>query len=338
MSKLKKIPLLIFLILFLVSSTASAFTSASKQVFVTEGDATREYITTQTTFKAFLESENIIINEHDIINVDLYAKLDKESPNYVNIARAIDVVVIKDLNKMVISAPHNMTTSEFIRMLERESGQTYIANQYYTEELIYVDEIILETITTQEFVITAKVPFATDYVYNDELLHGSQRVYSNGEYGQKEVVVSATFVGGIEQNREVLHEEQIIIPTNKIIAVGTGELKETQKPPRLSDFTSSNRLVMEATAYTSGFESTGKHPGHPAFGITASGLPAGREVVAVDPNVIPLGTRLYVEGFGEVVAGDTGSAIRGNRIDVYFEDVTDAINFGRQDLVVYILD
>ena len=95
---------------------------------------------------------------------------------------------------------------------------------------------------------------------------------------------------------------------------------------------------MEATAYTSGPESTGKRPGHPLYGITRSGLPTRPGVVAVDPDVIPLGSIVWVEGYGLAVALDTGSAIRGNRVDVWFEDVQTALAWGRREVWVGVLD
>jgi 3D (Asp-Asp-Asp) domain-containing protein len=83
------------------------------------------------------------------------------------------------------------------------------------------------------------------------------------------------------------------------------------------------------TAYTAGPESTGKSPGHPAYGITSSGAPAVEGVtIAVDPSVIPIGSRVYIEGLGYFVAQDTGSAIKGKRIDVFMNDLEEALQFG----------
>lgn len=98
-------------------------------------------------------------------------------------------------------------------------------------------------------------------------------------------------------------------------------------------------MTFTLTAYTAGPESTGKSPGHPAYGITATGKRAteGR-TIAVDPKVIPYGSRVYIEGVGIRTAEDTGGAIRGNRIDVYMEDLGQAIRFGRKENVrVYVL-
>ena len=94
---------------------------------------------------------------------------------------------------------------------------------------------------------------------------------------------------------------------------------------------------MEATAYThvavpgvADINGTGD-------GITASGLPVQEGIVAVDPRVIPLGTRVWVEGFGVLIAADTGGAIRGDRLDIFMDDKKAAKNFGRKMLRVFVI-
>lgn len=91
-----------------------------------------------------------------------------------------------------------------------------------------------------------------------------------------------------------------------------------------------NVMVMEASAYlpTDGGGSC----------ITATGLPATHGVVAVDPDVIPLGTRVYIPGYGVAIAADTGGMIEGEMIDLCMEDYDDCIQFGRRDIDVYILE
>lgn len=98
-------------------------------------------------------------------------------------------------------------------------------------------------------------------------------------------------------------------------------------------------MEFNLTAYTSGPESTGKFPGHPAYGITSTGTQAteGR-TIAVDPRIIPYGSKVYIEGVGIRIAEDTGGAIKNNRIDVYMNNVQDAINFGvKKNVRVYVL-
>ncbi|NOU71804.1 LysM peptidoglycan-binding domain-containing protein [Paenibacillus sp. LMG 31458] len=94
------------------------------------------------------------------------------------------------------------------------------------------------------------------------------------------------------------------------------------------------------TAYTAGFESTGKKASHPMYGITFSGLKAkeGR-TIAVDPAVIPIGSTVFIDGIGIRKAEDIGSAIRGSRIDVFMNDLNDAQEFGvKKNVKVYLLD
>ena len=88
-------------------------------------------------------------------------------------------------------------------------------------------------------------------------------------------------------------------------------------------------LGMEATAY---LPTDGS-----GAGITAMGIPATYGVVAVDPDVIPLGTKVYIPGYGEALAADTGGAIYGYKIDLCMEDYWQAMDFGRRNVTVFVL-
>ncbi|MFC0524631.1 LysM peptidoglycan-binding domain-containing protein [Pontibacillus salicampi] len=91
---------------------------------------------------------------------------------------------------------------------------------------------------------------------------------------------------------------------------------------------------MEATAYTANCDG--------CSGVTATGIDLNanpnKKVIAVDPDTIPLGSEVYVEGYGKAVAGDIGGDIQGNRIDVFMKNHSEAINFGRQTVEVTVLD
>lgn len=89
-------------------------------------------------------------------------------------------------------------------------------------------------------------------------------------------------------------------------------------------------INMEASAYTTEDPGNGSH--------TYGGNPLRKGLVAVDQNVIPLGTRLYIEGYGYAIADDTGGYIKGHRIDLAYENRQEALRFGRRIVPVYILD
>ena len=100
-----------------------------------------------------------------------------------------------------------------------------------------------------------------------------------------------------------------------------------------------NELTNYDVAYTLEMEATAYQPSDGGGdGITASGVPAQWGIVAVDPDIIPLGTRLYIPGYGEAIAADTGGAIEGLKIDLCMESYEDCMNFGRRDIVVHVLN
>ena len=106
-------------------------------------------------------------------------------------------------------------------------------------------------------------------------------------------------------------------------------------------------IDMNATAYCLCKKCCGKSENSPGYGATASGLRiipnTGMKVIAVDPKVIPLGTKVYVQGlngagdYGYAIAADTGGAIKSNKIDLYYDTHTQALKWGRKKVRVYIL-
>ncbi|WP_083613315.1 3D domain-containing protein [Paenibacillus sp. P46E] len=98
-----------------------------------------------------------------------------------------------------------------------------------------------------------------------------------------------------------------------------------------------------ATGYTAGFESTGKTSKHPQYGITYSGVKVRRDknavsTIAADPKVIPLGSVLYIPGYGYAVVADTGSAIKGRKIDLYFSTTKQVYKeWGKKTVVVQLI-
>ncbi|MBS4220865.1 3D domain-containing protein [Bacillus sp. FJAT-49711] len=129
-------------------------------------------------------------------------------------------------------------------------------------------------------------------------------------------------------------EEQI---TYKVSSAKTSEPKSLEN----EDWSQFPTMEVVATGYTAGVESTGKKPGHPLYGITYSGVKVKRDLystIAADTSVFPLGTILYIPDYGYGVVADTGSAIKGNTIDLYYETVDDVYKkWGKRKLEVYII-
>ncbi|WP_240688124.1 3D domain-containing protein [Pseudalkalibacillus hwajinpoensis] len=121
-------------------------------------------------------------------------------------------------------------------------------------------------------------------------------------------------------------------------------LSEEDKPRDLDasqDWTQYPAHKVTATGYTAGKESTGKTPDHPAYGITYSGVKVKRDLystIAADTSVFPIGSVLFIPEYGFGVVADTGSAIKGDRIDLYYDTVQDVYKeWGKKTLNVYLI-
>ena len=178
--------------------------------------------------------------------------------------------------------------------------------------------------TTKIETRTVEVPVVVQYERVDTLPKGEEKVLQEGTVGLDEVEEEIHYKQGDVIDTKELQRKTITPMQPKVVQVGTREVEASRSYDRVREV-----ITMEATAYlpTDGG----------GDGITATGIRARHGVVAVDPNVIPLGTRVYIPGYGEAIAADTGGDIVGNRIDVVLEDYGSAMQFGRRTVDVYIL-
>lgn len=180
------------------------------------------------------------------------------------------------------------------------------------------------------------IPFSKKYVPALYLPFGQQEILKKGIPGVKEITFKERLEDGQVVEKQKVSEEIAQEPVEQIVGVGllftspeeTVKTSLTYPPPSSNDC-----ILMEATAYCPLQSETDGNP----WG-TALGLQSSYGIVAVDPNVIPFYTPLYIEGYGYAVAGDTGGAIKGNRIDLFFYTLEETRRFGRRMVKVWILD
>ncbi|HHU69662.1 MAG TPA: DUF348 domain-containing protein [Thermoanaerobacterales bacterium] len=302
-----------------------------KQITIIEGDNVLQVKTFKQDVKSVLEQAGIELNSNDLVEPGLDKRLTEGME--IKISRAVPVVIEADGSQIEI-----MTVKNTVR--EVLEGEGFVINPEDKVKPEPDDEIcpnmsIEITRVTHEFVNdTKKIPYKLIKKKNESLEKGITRVIQQGKEGLMEVTYKVIFEDGEEVERLVVSENVINEPQDKIEEYGTVDTFTTS---RNETFRFSRVLNMIATAYDAGEKSTGKSPGDPNYGITSTGVKAKRGIASVDPKVIPLGTRLYVTGYGFAIAADTGSSVKGNRIDLFHETYKEAMQFGRRKVKVYIL-
>ncbi len=170
-----------------------------------------------------------------------------------------------------------------------------------------------------------KIPYEVKYVFDRDMGAGRIKKVQHGEDGEivREFIVSS---GEGQPSDRVLVKETKKESVPAIFHMG----KPSSRAVSRGTYTRAKVVEMESTSYT---PSAGLK--HPTF-RTRTGTKAEYGVIAVDPKVIPLGTLMYVEGYGFGIAEDTGGAIKGNKIDVCIESHKEALAWGRRNVRVHI--
>lgn len=177
-------------------------------------------------------------------------------------------------------------------------------------------------LSQRTIVVRERVPYDIRYVPEQSAARGQVVVWTAGTGGVRERVFHILYEDGTLVSRVLVADSLLGPPAGDALAVG----KVVYRGGAMKEF------YMQATAYSPTVQETDGNPW-----MTASGMKSGRGVVAVDPKVIPLGTKLYVQGYGYAMAGDTGGAIKGNRIDVFFYSSDETARWGRRWVRVFVL-
>lgn len=161
---------------------------------------------------------------------------------------------------------------------------------------------------------SATIKFDTEYKDDPETEAGTETVTEEGKDGKKITTTKITFYNGEEFDKEVV-DIKTEKPVNKLISRGTKIVWKTLQTPE-GEIRYWKKMRVYATHYDS------RCPGCNDW--TAIGMKAGKGVIAVDPSVIKMRSQVYIPGYGKAVAGDTGGAIKGNIIDLGFDDARTA--------------
>lgn len=312
----------------------------SKDVVINVDDTVIVVNTMKSTVEEVLGQSGLEIGEHDYISLPLESKLQKKNTNIINIKRAIPLIVEMDGKETTIMTVKDTVGEALkeepisLRIGDRIEGASY--SQKVEENMeVKVIRVKHKMVTEEE-----TIPYEVVEKESGSMEIGEQRVVKEGTEGKIEKVYVVKYEDGKEVDRSLMNESVVLEPSEKVVEYGTVASYVSSRGDR---FRYSKVLEMRATAYTASYECTGKRPGDPGFGITYTGIPVRPGIVAVDPKVIPLGSRLYIEGIGDVpdygyaLAADIGSAVKGDIIDLYKESKEEVKNWGVRKVRVYIL-
>lgn len=329
-------PKSVFIVMLILISITIGIDTNRKSVLVSIDGKETKITTFRSTFNDALKVNNIVLGPKDKTKPSINTKLKKNDK--IDIKRAVNVMVAVDGQELNIK-----TTEDTVDKMFKEEGiKINEEDRVFPSKDSSVQEglkLIITRVETKVIEQKYALDFTTVVKRNDNAEKGSTKVIQNGKEGEKIITTKLVYEDGKEVSRDVINEVITKKPVQKIVAVGT---LSTISVSRGGNVMYSASIKAKATAYSAGFSSTGKRPGDKNYGKTATGTtarrnPNGYSSVAVDPRVIPLGTKLYIEGYGYAVAEDTGGGIRGNTIDVFFETDGECYKWGVKNVNVYIL-
>jgi uncharacterized protein YabE (DUF348 family) len=300
----------------------------AKQVQLSKENEKDSVWTTSKTVKDFLKEQNIILNEHDEVQPSLNAALKKGMD--ITVKRAVSLTLldggVKKETWSTSTTVADFLTQQGVSLTELDRVEPALEDKVMENGTINV--IRVEKVTD---VVEEPISYAVVTNKDENLETGTEKVITEGQEGLISKEYEVTLENGKEVSRVVLNEKKLKDKQDKVVSVGT-----KAKPIQVASRGSGNgkEIYVTSTAYTA---SCNGCSGTTATGVNLHANPNAK-VIAVDPRVIPLGSKVYVDGYGYAIASDTGGAIKGNKIDVFFPSKSDAYRWGRKTVKIKVLD
>ncbi len=301
----------------------------ARQIEITVDGEIQTINTTEHLVSEILAKANVQINEHDAITPAADAEVGPK--NKIAIEKAFEVTLL-DGNEEKKVWSTSTTVADFLKQSNIQLNE-FDRVERQMDEMVIPDSVIkvvrVEKVTD---VVEEATNFAVETKKDDSLLKGTEKVVQAGEKGTVSRTYDVQKENGVEVSRNVISEKVIKEPKKKVVAVGTKVV--TASVSRGATDSAGNEFYVTATAYTAYCNG--------CSGVTTTGINLKSnpdvKVIAVDPKVIPLGSKVWVEGYGYAVAGDTGGAIKGNKIDLFMPSKSKAYDFGRKKVRIKVLN
>lgn len=320
--------------------------TATKSVSVVVNGQETVVHTKQWVLQRLLDEQAITVGEHDEVSVALTSRIN-----------AGDRIVIEQASPIQLTADGKTTTvyttartvESALQRFNLALGDNDRVTPELTAPLASGDSIKIVRVKKETEEVTEPIAFQTEKKNDASLLKGKEQVVQEGKEGVLIKKKEKTYEDGVLVAEAVVGEEVQAQSVSKVISVGTKNpvVVLSSSSPNVDEVAKNGVTFgykqilknVKLTAYSSDVASTGKSEGSAGYGKTYTGttVTEGR-TIAVDPKVIPLGWWVYIEGLGFRRAEDIGSAVKGQMIDVYFDDHNYANRFGtKQGYTVYVV-
>ena len=307
----------------------------AEEIFISVDGNQSSIWTTEKLVGKILEEANIELAERDRLSLDLDAKVGAD--NKIDIQKAFQLTLVDGKETREVWST-STTVANFLELEGISLGELDRVEQPLEKVIAPGDKVAIVRVEKVTDVVEESIDFAVEKKNDSSLLKGKEKVVTKGKAGKVSKTYEVWKENGEVVSKTLQAETVIEQPTKKVVAVGTkvvtASASTTVSRNNSAAPAGGKEFYVTATAYT---------PSCPGCsGITATGIniKANPEMklIAVDPNVIPLGSKVWVEGYGYAIAGDTGGAIKGNKIDVLVSSKSQAYAWGRKKVLIKVLN
>ena len=315
-----------------ITGESSIVWKQAQQVSIREGEKPeRKVWTTADTVKELIEEQKIEIAKQDKMVPGPQADIKKGME--ISIEKAFPLTLaVGGASEKVWST--STTVADFLRQQGIKLNKLDRVEPELSEKVESNDTVNVIRVEKVTDVVEEPVPYSVVTKKDHALEKGKKQVVGRGQKGLVSRQYKVIKENGKEVKRILLSEDILSAKKDKVIAVGTKPKPQVTRVSAAAGRPSGRDLYVSATAYTASCNG--------CTGTTATGFNLKRnpnaKIIAVDPKIIPLGSKVYVEGYGYAVAADKGGAIKGNKIDVFFASKTDAYRWGVKQVKITILN
>ncbi len=301
------------------------------------------YFTFNGTVAQAIDVAEVEVGENDLINYNESAQVCDGM--IISVAHAFPVAV-RAYGKHINLEMAVGTVADALKKVGIVLGENDVVSHDLSEVVSSGMVIFVDEVTYEEKTKTEEIPFEKISKKSNSYAIGTTKVTTKGVKGEKEVSYKEKYVNGVLVDTIILSETVTKKPVTQVTSVGTKKIQPVKaKGEPISNKGTveldSNGIPKNYTRIVSG-SSTAYYGG----GTTASGRPAQVGHVAVNPNVIPYGTRLYIVAtdgtvYGYAIAADTGGFVHNGTntvVDVYLDTYDECVQWGRKSVNIYVLD